>query len=392
MPVRLLFLAALALAAFAGAPSKIELFRAGTDGYALYRIPGIVQTKAGTLLAYAEARKSMRGDWGATDIVLRRSTDAGRTWSPFRVIANVEGPKSKNPAALAQKLAEPDAVTYNNPVAFADRSGAVHFLFCLEYMRAFYMRSDDDGRTFTKPVEITAAFDKFRSEYAWVVLATGPGHGIQLKNGRLLVPIWLSTGTGGHAHRPSVTSTVYSDDRGLTWHRGDIAVPDTPDFIFPNETTAAQLSDGRVMLNVRTESKTNRRVIVTSRDGATKWSAPKFDQQLLEPICFGSMVSLGKRIVFANPDNLEKLSGAAEPGKNRDRRNLTIQLSEDAGATWKAKQVLEPGWSGYSDLSIDAKGTVYCLYERGAQGGNAFQTESLTLATFDLDWIKRGPR
>ena len=78
---------------------------------------------------------------------------------------------------------------------------------------------DDDGKTFTEPVEITSAFEAFRPSYDWKVLATGPGHGIRLSNGRLLVPVWLSSGTGGHAHRPSVVSVVYSDDRGRTWRR-----------------------------------------------------------------------------------------------------------------------------------------------------------------------------
>ena len=104
-------------------------------------------------------------------------------------------------------------------------------------MRCFYMRSDDDGATWTEPVEITKTFEDFRSDYDWKVLATGPSHASQLthgpKRGRLVVPVWLSLGTGGHAHRPSVTATIYSDDHGRTWKRGDIAVPDTPEFINP---------------------------------------------------------------------------------------------------------------------------------------------------------------
>jgi sialidase-1 len=382
--MKTIFVGLLALALAAEPVKKQELFRSGADGYALYRIPGIVVSKKGTLLAYAEARKSLRGDWGAIDIVLRRSTDQGASWSPMRVIAHVEGPKPKNPVALAQNLASPADVTYNNPVAIADqKTGAIHFLFCLEYMRAFYMRSDDDGQSFSKPIEITSSFDAFRPEYAWKVLATGPGHGIQLRNGRLLVPVWLSLGTGGHAHRPSVTSTIVSDDNGKSWKRGAIAVPDTPEFVFPNETTAAQLSDGRVLLNVRSESTSHRRAIVTSADGASNWSEPRFDSALLEPICFGTLVSLGgKRLAFANPDTLDKTGGTAVAGKSRDRKNLTVQFSNDDGQTWKAKLVIEPGWSGYSDLAYGRDQTIYLFYENGAQGGNAFQTASLQLARF----------
>ena len=97
--------------------------------------------------------------------MLRRSTDGGKTWSPRKKIADVPGEKTKNPVGLAQKLANPDDVTYNNAVAFADRDWTVHLLFCLEYCRCFYLRSDDDGQSFTAPVEITATFDKFRSDY-----------------------------------------------------------------------------------------------------------------------------------------------------------------------------------------------------------------------------------
>jgi sialidase-1 len=382
--MKLALLSLLALALMAEPVKKQEIFQSGTNGYALFRIPGIVVSKKGTLLAYAEARKSMRGDWGPIDIVLRRSADKGATWSPMKAIARVEGPKSKNPVALAQNLANPSDVTYNNPVAIADqKTGTIHFLFCLEYMRAFYMRSDDDGESFSTPVEITSTFEAFRPDYAWKVLATGPGHGIQLRNGRLLVPVWLSLGTGGHAHRPSVTSTIVSDDNGKSWKRGAIAVPDTAEFVFPNETTAAQLSDGRVMLNVRSESVAHRRLIVTSPDGTGNWSQPRFDSALLEPICFGSLLSLGgKRLAFANPDNLDKAGGDAVAGKSRDRKNLTVQFSEDNGQTWKAKIVIEQGWSGYSDLAYGKDKTIYLFYENGAQGGNYYQTASLQLAEF----------
>ena len=365
----LLILAVAALLARQPFVEKIDLFEAGKDGYATYRIPGIVVTRKGTVLAYTEARQSARGDWGPIDIFLRRSTDGGQSFQARQRIASVAGPHRKNPVALAQNLANPDDRTYNNPVAIADRNGAVHFLFCLEYMRAFYMRSDDDGRTFSKPVEITAAFEQFRKDYDWKVLATGPGHSIQLRNGRLIVPVWLSLGTGSHAHRPSVNSVIYSDDHGATWHRGDIAVPDTQEFVFPNETVAAQLPDGRVMLNVRSESKARRRILTYSKDGATGWSAPVFHPQLLEPICMASMISVGRLLVFSNPDM-----------PTSERRNVTIKLSYDEGKTWPVSRALEQGPSGYSDLAAAGDGIILCLYERA----NRF----LTLARFNQEWVK----
>ena len=387
----------LTLAATAAEPTitRTQLFAGGQGGYKLYRIPGIVVTRHGTILAYCEARKFTGGDWDTIDIQLRRSTDGGRTFSPPEVIAHVSLPITRSPVAIERKQGKPTDVTYNNPVAIADHNGLVHFLFCIDYMRVFYMRSKDDGKTFTPPVEITSAFDQFRPEYAWRVVATGPGHGIQLSNGRLIVPVWLALASRGNGHGPSVDSTVYSDDHGATWHRGEIAVPDTPEFPSANETNAVQLADGSVMLNVRTAG-VNRRTIVTSKDGATLWSRPRLQEDLPDPICFASLLRLstsktgGKnRLLFSNPDNLTRQDGKDLPGK--DRRNLTVRVSYDEGATWTVKKSLEPGVAGYSDLAVLPDGSILCLYETSsAAPPNGPLTRELMLARFNLEWLTDG--
>lgn len=367
---------------------KTDLFEAGQGGYAVYRIPGILVTPSATLLAYCEARKSDRGDWGPIDVMLRRSTDGGKTWDAPRKLVEPE-PVHKNPVAVAQGIGREGEVTVNNPVAIADgQTGAVHFLYCVEYARCYWVRSEDDGQTFSRPVEITETFERFRPEYDSRVLATGPGHGIQLRSGRLVVPVWLSTGTGGHAHRPSCVSVIYSDDRGETWERGDIVAAD-PRPPNPSETVVVELEDGRVMLNIRNEGPERRRAVSVSPDGATRWSRVRFDPQLPEPVCMGSIVRYagpprdGKRpILFANPDNPE----------SRERKNLTVRLSWDEGATWTSGRALEPGPSGYSDLACGADGTIHCFYERGSLDGSQFKTRSLCLASFDLDWVLNGTR
>jgi len=381
---------------------KQDLFAVGEDpAYNIYHIPGIVVTAKGTVLAWCEARKRPAGvsDWDDIRILLRRSTDEGKTWSPPKSIADVPGPKTKNPFALAMKNVDPNDVTYNNPVLIADKDGTVHMLFCLEYMRAFYQRSTDDGLTWSSPVEITGAFETFKKDYDWKVLATGPNHSIQLKTGRLVVPVWLSTGAGGNAHRPSVTATIYSDDQGQTWKAGDIAVPCTDEWINPNETVAIELADGRVMLNVRSESMAHRRLVTISKDGATNWSQPRFDETLLEPICMGGIVRYstqetgGKnRILFSNPHNLGKEKGKEEPGKSRDRKNVSVKLSYDEGQTWPVNKTIEPGPSMYSDIAVTQSGIILCFYgsSGGTTGLNKFAGARLTLARFNLEWLTDG--
>ena len=389
-----LLLPLLALSLHAAEPmlEKQDLFVVGDNpAYNIYHIPGIVVTAKGTVLAWCEARKG-GGDWSDIRILLRRSTDDGKTWSTPQSIADVPGPKTKNPFALRLKNVDTTQVTYNNPVLIADKDGSVHMLFCLEYERAFYQRSDDDGLSWSKPVEITSTFETFKKHYDWKVLATGPNHSIQLKTGRLVVPVWLSTGTGGNAHRPSVTATIYSDDQGKTWKAGDIAVPCTDEWINPNETVAIELNDGRVMLNVRSESKAHRRLVVTSPDGATNWSTPKFDEALLEPICMAGIVRYqhdGKSLIlFSNPHNLEGgREGTPEPGKSRTRKNVSVKISRDEGLTWPVSKTLEPGPSMYSDIAVTQKGTILCFY--GSSNKPGFAGSGLTLARFNLEWLEQ---
>lgn len=376
-----------------GTLHKTLLFEAQQGGYATYRIPAIVATAKGVVLAFCEARKSGRGDWCAIDILMRRSPDGGQTWEPPQKISRVQN-VAKNPVALQQGLAGANEITFNNPAPIVDRqTGAIHFLHCAEYARCFYMRSDDEGLTWSEPVEITATFEAFRPEYDWKVIATGPGHGIQLRNGRLMVPIWMSTGTGGHAHRPSCVSVIYSDDHGQTWQRGEIVVDHSDETPNPSETVALELADGRVMLNIRSESKRNRRLIALSADGATGWSRPIFDEELFEPVCFASLIRLTQqpaqgqnRILFANPDSQHSdrppLNWGAWP-----RENLTVKLSYDEGQTWPVSKVLDSGVAGYSDLAVGTEGLIYLFYEGGSAEGSMFHNTHMSVLRFDLAWL-----
>jgi len=388
--------AAFAASAFA-APlfEQTNVFEAEKGGYAHYRVPAIVVTAKGTVLAFTEARKSAGGDWGVQDILMRRSDD-GKTWSAPRSVARVEGEVMPNPVALAQGLDEPGATTYNNFVPIVDhRSGALHAVFVVEYNRVFYTRSDDDAETFAEPVEITDVLEGYRREYDWKAIAVGPGHGVQLSSGRLLTPLWMSTGEGGHAHRPSCVATLYSDDHGETWERGEIVVCDG-ELKNPSETLPLEAVDGRVMLNIRHESPIHRRAVSYSSNGAGGWSKPIFDEQLLEPVCMGSLIRHSRRpesdrnrILFANPHSSEPRD-PAHPEGNHKRQNVSVKLSYDEGQTWPVNKVVEPGTSGYSDLAVGPDGMIYLIYERGTPSDRGTHVKYLTVARFNLEWLTDG--
>jgi len=355
---------------------KTVLFTARTNGYFNYRVPGIVTTPNGVILATGEARRGHGGDWDANDVVMRRSFDGGQTWDAERKVVDYA---THGDGLISNFVMIPDRQT-----------GELHALYCHSYARAFYTKSSDDGATFSAPRDITATFEAFMPDYNARKMATGPGHAIQLENGRLVVPVWMSD-SDGEAHRPSVVSVITSDDHGASWQRGEIVVRTDERFLNPSETVAVQLSDGRVLLNIRNESDPRRRLVATSADGATGWTDPAYDETLLEPQCMGSILRLYKDerqpnpILFANPDNLERTL----PGVwNRayDRKLVTVKASLDDGQTWVTSKVLEEGPSGYSDLTEAPDGSIVCIYECGMLTKMA-DTQFLTVARFNFDWL-----
>ncbi len=310
-----------AAAAFAHGqvPEKANVFEGKTAGYKGYRIPALAMTTKGTLLAFCAARKEL-GDWADIDIAMRRSTDGGKTWEPMRIIA------------------ERGSMTVDNPVPIVDReTGAVHFLFQVNYAQLYYMRSDDDGKTFSTPVDITEAAHDFRrgwagegqaGKYGWNVVAPGPGHGIQLASGRLLSTIWMSP---HYRHRPSAAATIYSDDHGKSWKSGALL---PQNLVNPSEHAALELADGRVMLNIRSEGAEHRRAIAYSPDGISNWTAPELHQELFEPVCMASLIRLSaqpkqkrNRILFANPDSRPQSGPVSNEFNMKSRDDLRIRLS-----------------------------------------------------------------
>jgi len=392
LSLRLVFLfstlfstAVLGLPAHAQVESS-NLWNAGLGGYATYRVPGIVVTKRGTLLAYCGGRKDLsKGDWSPADILLRRSSDGGRTWSPSRRIAG-------NGVDLT-----------DNAVFIADRqTGDVHLLYQQNYRRAFVIDSHNDGKTFSPPRDITPVFDQLKKFYPWNIVTPGTGHGIQLRSGRLLASIWIANGkpgpNGTRAHGPAAVATIYSDDHGRTWKSGSMVAVDSPEIKSPNETVATQLPDGRVLVNIRNGGNAtvdHLRAVSISATGISDWTPPRYDQQLFDPTCDAGILTApiaakGKLAVFfSNPDSRD-VPGAHDR-KWRVRENLTIKVSEDNAQTWSHQQVIDPGITGYSDLA-SLGDRLWVIYESGSLLGSQGKPDHLVIARVSKAWLLKGPR
>jgi sialidase-1 len=337
--------------------------------YKSTRIPALVITPKGTLLAFCEGRIGTASDWADMNLIMRRSTDGGNTWEAIKIIDSNKG------------------APVGNPTPIVDEKGIIHLLYQSDYAEAFYTYSEDDGVTWKASSNITFVFNQFKPEYNWNVLAPGPGHGIQLKNGRLLAAVWLANSAKlapRRSHGPSCVATIYSDDLGKTWNRGAIVADSSAVISNPNESMPVQLEDGTVLLSIRNPGSIKRRAFSTSPDGSQNWSPVRFEEELFDPTCMASIVSVpasNKKdkpaILFVNPDsrNIEK----------HPRQNLTAKLSYDGGHTWPVQKVLNSGASGYSDLTVGPDGTIYCLYETNTVGKGF--NYSLVLKKFNHNWL-----
>ena len=372
---------------------KQNLFEARQNGYWTCRIPGMVTTKNNAVIVTTEARPGQGGDYDFNDVLMRRSTDGGKTFEPS--------------VKLVDHTTYGDGPASNFVIIPDCDSGRLVAVFHHDYARVFTLHSTDDGATWSEPVEITDVFEQFKTDYPWRVCANGCGHGLQLRNGRMIIPIWLSDGTGSEmgvhrGHRPSVVTLIYSDDAGGTWQRGEIGcrhgdVVDSLTVVNPSEPTAVELENGNVLFNMRSESQPRRRLVAFSPDGICGWSGHRWDKSLLDPVCMASMARYNwaedgqpGRILFANPDNLE--NELIPPGGllAHDRKRLTAKVSLDDGHTWPISRVVEEGPSGYSAIAVLPDGTILCLYECDFVT-RMCDDRYLRLARFNMEWLAADP-
>ncbi|MFD7241696.1 exo-alpha-sialidase [Streptomyces massasporeus] len=355
------------------------LFKASQDpGYACFRIPAIVRTTSGTLLAFAEGRVLNCGDAADIDIVVKRSTDGGRTWGPLQVVTEGAGDTHGNPAPIVDRgtgrilLAE----TYNtgrtdagNCAVPCDRTPHLQY-------------SDDDGRTWSEPRDLS---DEILPEHWNSWYATGPVHGIQLTRGkhagRLVFGVNTETWNGSRVSA-NHAALVVSDDGGDSWRVGATDTwPIGQDGVFrqkPSEVTLTERADGALLVSGREQDGTDlgHRSQTVSTDGGDSFATPFRDlPDLYTPQVQGATLRLGDRMLLSAP---------ADPDR---RRTMMVRSSYDGGRTWESVDrgtVVTTDWSGYSDMAAVGGGAVGLLYEGGAVDAR----DEIRFARFTEDWLK----
>ncbi len=343
-------------------PIHVDVFASATNGYFAYRIPAIETAPDGSLLAFAEARKYNLDDPGFgkqdIDLVLRRSTDNGQTWSPLVVI--------EDPGELWSAA---------NPTTVVDRQTGRVGLF---YMRCQPERntgtaragtddsqilirwSSDNGVTWSEPTDLTDV-SRDMHDPQWRVTVIGPGGGIQGQSGRLLVPAWT--------FEPYRVFALVSDDHGQTWQRGQFVATDKG----LDESQLVELADGRILFDMRQSTGPHRWMAVSADQGNT-WSET-YAGNLVSPVACAI-----ERLSAENvPDHRERILWTGPKGP--DRRTLVLRVSYDQGKTFQNERLISDELAAYSDLSVLSDKTVGCLWERG-------DYKFITFTRFDLSFIE----
>lgn len=367
-------------------PEKWETDVFAKDSYEppFYRIPSLVVTQSGVLLAFCEARHNASGDHAENDILLKRSSDGGRTWGPVQVVAKDGRNSLNNPTAVIVRETGRIILMYQRwPCGYHAGDDPAHNIKVVEpgyegdrICRTFLITSDDDGSSWSRPREITRAVKRTGQERGTVA---GPGIGIQLRRGshagRLVMPFYESPG-------PYRTYAVFSDDRGDTWSCG--APADDKSAGGGNENQMVELADGSIMVNSRRSGKGNAcRKTATSRDGGETWSGLVEEPALVEPACQGSILRYSdpldgrrSRILFSNP------------ASEKRRENGTVRLSYDEAKTWQASKAIRTDCMFcYSCLAVLPDFSIGCLYERVRDDTSPI---TITYTNFTLAWLTDG--
>lgn len=342
-------------------PSRIPLFTEGDNGFHSYRIPSLVVTRKGTILAIAEARKRDKSDFGHIETVCRRSSDGGRTWGPIQVVAKDGENAVQNPTAVVDRTSGTVFVMLIR-IDGALRSEKDLVASPARTRSVWLARSLDDGATWETPEDITESV--CRAD--WRDCVPGPGVGLQTTGGRLVIPACHFK--VGASMDDGINAPLLSDDHGRTWRLGGDTEP------LMDESHVVERSDGSLLLNMRSNRRLGRRGTAVSPDGGATWSRVADDPTLVEPVCEGCLIRYSDaHLLFSNP-------GRATRG---DRSHLTLRVSYDDGKTWPVARVLDEGPSAYSCLAVLPDRTVGCLYEHGKRS----PAQTISFARFPFNWL-----
>ena len=342
--------------------TQIPVFQSGKEGYANFRIPAIIKAPNGNLLAFCEGRVKHAGDFGNIDVVVKQSTDQGRTWSALRVLIDADSLQAGNPAPVVDRLDPRFPMgrlflfynTGNNHEGEVRKGKGKR--------EVWYITSVDNGANWSDPVNITAQVHRPNPPENWRSYANTPGHALQMTRGKYKGRIYVAANHSAGDPKPGFEDYqahgFYTDDHGSSFQ-----LSESVKYLGSNESTAAELSGDRLMLNSRNQKGDVRaRLVSISSDGGVNWDTTYFDRSLPDPVCEGSLLNVGWRkgkalLAFCNP---------ASPTK---RDSLTLRISSDEGQTWK-KQLLidEAGGPGdhhaYSDLVWMKNNRIGVIYER----------------------------
>ena len=352
---------------------SVPVFVSGTDGHKSYRIPSIISLPNGDLVAFAEGRVHGSGDFGDINIVVKRSGDAGNTWSQMHTLVDYDSLQAGNPAPVVDVLDPmyPSGVLYlfyntgnNHEWGIRERKGI---------REVWYIKSVDLGKTWSTPVNITTQTHKpdqpqvdsaYNFQEDWRSYALTPGHAMQFQTGRFKGRIFVaanhSSGPPQEQFRDYNAHGFYTDDHGKTFKLSEsISIPGS------NEAIAAELSTNRLIMSVRNQrGDIKNRIIAYSSDGGHSWDTTYFEKELPDPVCQGSLLTLGYR-------NGKAIIASSNAAHTTRRDNLTLRISYDEGVHWDKGIVIDKAdndqrrdWTAYSDLVMINKRTVGILYER----------------------------
>jgi len=334
------------------------------DSVSCYRIPAIVTAPNGDLIAAIDERVPSCGDlkWSKDiNIVMRRSSNGGKTWSDIESIVDFPlGKSASDPSMIVDEITKEIFLFYN--YMNLDTEKDIYYLHVI--------KSQDNGKTWSAPEDITAQISKpeWHNDFKFIT----SGRGIQTKSGQLL-HCMVNLNSGMHLFG--------SDDHGKTWY-----FIDTP--ISPaDESKVVELADGTWMVNARVNDKKGVRYVHTSSDEGKTWTT-KAEPQLSDPGCNASIIRYTaiedgykkNRLLFANAKS------------EKGRTNMTVRVSYDEGKTWSAGKTIYSGSSAYSSLTVLKNGDIGLFFEKDEYSKNVFTSFSLKWLTDKKDKYKRPKR